>query len=81
LVIHLHIASDPAIDRVGDVFGVVFPDEQEAVLFVPNAGDVLLCTVREWSDIKEAPVSGPVDPTSSSGALRPMLLGLGALLG
>ena len=44
-------------DRVGDVVGVQFSDEDEVALFIPSSGDVLLCTASQWRRLKDMPVA------------------------
>ena len=48
-----------SIDRAGCVIGVQFPEEAELVLFIPESGDVLLCSCLQWHQmkIKTDPVS------------------------
>ncbi len=83
----------PTTDRVGDVVGVQFPDEEEVALFIPCSGDVLLCTVGQWRSLKDMSAGGQPDPligqepcdnrvdgSSLSSDLRFKLLSLGALL-
>lgn len=83
----------PTTDRIGDVVGVQFPDEEEVALFIPCSGDVLLCTVGQWHSLKDRSVMGrpgafikpgpngnSVDELSPSSDLRRKLLSLGALL-
>jgi len=83
----------PTTDRIGDVVGVQFPDEEDVALFIPCSGDVLLCTVGQWRSLKDMSVSGrpdsfigqgscdnSVDDPSPSSDLRFKLLSLGALL-
>lgn len=83
----------PSVDRVGDVVGIQYPDEDEVVLYIPGSGDVLLCSADQWHRLKEAPAVGfsdalndPLDGSSGahagpSGDLKFTLLGLGAFLG
>ncbi len=35
----------------GDLVGFQFNDEQQAVLFAPASGDVMVCAVTDWQDL------------------------------
>jgi len=79
-------------DRVGDVVGVQFSDEDEVALFIPSSGDVLLCTARQWRGLKDMPVarltglltvpvaSANLENHVSGADLESTLLSLGACL-
>jgi hypothetical protein len=79
-------------ERVGDVVGVQFPNEEDVALFIPGSGDVLLCTAAQWHSLKAGQVgsptglsAGPLHSASVVDAapavdLKSTLLSLGALL-
>ncbi|WP_394756511.1 hypothetical protein [Rhodoferax sp.] len=80
------------VDHVGDVVGVQFSGEDAVALFIPSAGDVLLCTASQWCCLKERPVatltglltepvaSANLESYASGTDLESTLLSLGACL-
>jgi len=57
----------PAVVACGDVVGVVFDGEDEAVLFVPNSGDVLISALAQWQRlIGHATEAGPEQSASDA---------------
>lgn len=37
--------------RCGDVVGFQFAGEQQVVLFAPESGDVMVCTLTDWQNL------------------------------
>lgn len=55
-----------ASQRCGDVVGFQFVGEQQVVLFAPESGDVMVCSLPDWHDFL-------INPNASlSPALRAM---------
>ena len=89
---YLQTDSVPSVDRVGDVVGVQFSDEDELAVFIPSSGDVLLCTASQWRSLKDvlvvnptgsltAPLqSGNTEGSAPAADLKSTLLSLGACL-
>jgi hypothetical protein len=69
-----------AISAFGDVVGAAFDGEAEAVVFLPNSGDVLISALPQWQQLcAEASGLFPVAEISASEQdLRSTLLHLGA---
>jgi hypothetical protein len=72
----------PMVHTCGDAIGVVFDGEDDAVVFVPNAGDVLISQRSQWQQLV-AGIPAPSDSAVFDGAgsgLRATLLHLGVKL-
>lgn len=41
----------PVVVACGDILGVAFDGEDEAVLFAPHSGDVLISEVAQWREL------------------------------
>jgi hypothetical protein len=41
----------PVVVAHGDILGVAFDGEDEAVLFVPHSGDVLISEIGQWREL------------------------------
>ena len=41
----------PVVVARGDILGVAFDGEDEAVLFAPHSGDVLISEIRQWREL------------------------------
>lgn len=39
-------------EQLGDVHAFHFADEPDVALFIPESGDVLLCSANEWQRLK-----------------------------
>lgn len=67
---------------LGDVVGATFKDEGEAVLFIPNSGDSMICIARDWLTLVDGSVSGssPQDaqPAATAAELHSRLVHFGA---
>jgi hypothetical protein len=69
----------PIVHTCGDAIGVVFDGEDDAVVFVPNAGDVLISQRGQWEQLVAA-AAVPSDSAVFDGGelgLRSTLLHLG----
>lgn len=65
--------------QLGDVVGFEFPGEAEVALFVPGSGDVLLCHLDQWSQLKKfSNTAHGHDMATSDSELVVMLRTLGA---
>jgi hypothetical protein len=78
----------PVVVACGDILGVAFDGEDEAVLFAPHSGDVLISEVAQWRalitpSLTESPADAPplagVAPPESE--LRATLRQLGVQFG
>lgn len=77
---------------LGDVIGAAFENEDEAVLFMPNAGDIMICAAAEWLNLTNGTCScSPSDVAANLDAktngssetpsdLRSVLIHFGAYL-
>lgn len=59
------------IKQCGDVLGFQFSGEQQLVLFAPQAGDVMVCSLTDWQGLL----------TEAHSRLHPALLALDLLPG
>lgn len=66
------MAAAPLTERVGNVVGVHFSEDEDVALFLPESGDVLLCALWQWQQLAEKSVPAT--------ALAQTLKGLGACL-
>lgn len=74
------------VERVGDVLGCHFADEEDVALFIPGSGDVLLSSLQQWRHLKDggkilsthspensltdSPPDSPADSTDAAGPGR-----------
>jgi hypothetical protein len=40
--------------QIGDVVAFHFQDEEEVALFIPGSADVLLCDLKQWSQLRNS---------------------------
>lgn len=63
--------AQSCLQQYGDVLSFQFPGEMQLVLFAPQAGDVMVCSLTDWQGLLTEPHS----------LLRPALMALDLLPG